>query len=221
MISDTLDAVWGALPYVLRGLPYTLGISIAGLGGGFVLGVLLGLAGLGAWLWRIPALLYVEFFRGTPLLVQALFLFYGLPQFIGRPIGPLTASVVVIAMNAAAYIAEIVRGAMASISPGQREAGLSLGLTLGQVYLWVIWPQALRRMLPGLGNQAITSIKDTSILSVIGVGELVRQGQVYIATTFQAFEVYGLIALLYLAITLGFSALLRHTELRLQRRGGL
>ncbi len=221
MAADVLQAAWGALPYVLHGLPYTLGISMAGLGGGFLLGVLLGLAGLGTWLWRAPALLYVEFFRGTPLLVQALFLFYGLPQFIGRPIGPLTASVLVIAMNAAAYIAEIVRGAMISISPGQREAGLALGLSLVQVYLWVIWPQAFRRMIPGLGNQAITSIKDTSILSVIGVGELVRQGQVYIATTFQAFEVYALIALLYLAITLGFSALLRHTELRLQRRGGL
>ena len=221
MAVDVLKAAWDALPYVLHGVPYTIGISVAGLGGGFVLGVLLGLAGLGRRVWRLPAMGYTELFRGTPLLVQALFLFYGLPQLIGRPIGPLTASVVVVAMNAAAYIAEIVRGAMRSISPGQREAGLALGLSVVQVYAWVIWPQAFRRMIPGLGNQAITSIKDTSILSVIGVGEMVRQGQIYIATTFQAFEVYALIALLYLIMTLGFSALLRHTEHRLQRRGGL
>lgn len=218
---ETLQAIWDALPYVLKGVPFTLGISVAGLGGGFVLGVVLGLAGLGHAVERALALGYVEIFRGTPLLVQALFLFYGLPQLIGRPIGPLTASVVVIALNASAYIAEIVRGAIRSISPGQREAGLALGLSLFQVYLWVIWPQAFRRMIPGLGNQAITSIKDTSILSVIGVGEMVRQGQVYIATTFQAFEVYTLIALLYLVMTLGLSALLRYTEHRLQRRGGL
>lgn len=221
MAADALQAAWDALPYVLQGVPYTIGISVAGLAGGFFLGVLLGLAGLGQRLWRLLAMGYTELFRGTPLLVQALFLFYGLPQLIGRPIGPLTASVVVVAMNAAAYIAEIVRGAMRSISPGQREAGLALGLSVAQVYVWVIWPQAFRRMIPGLGNQAITSIKDTSILSVIGVGEMVRQGQIYIATTFQAFEVYALIALLYLIMTLGFSALLRHTEHRLQRRGGL
>ncbi|KFF50689.1 hypothetical protein GY26_00395, partial [Gammaproteobacteria bacterium MFB021] len=95
---------------------------------------------------------------------------------------------------------------------GQREAGLSLGLSATQTFQYIIWPQALRRMIPALGNQGIVSIKDTSLFSVIGVGELVRQGQVYIAQTFTALEVYFMIALLYLAITLSLSMALSLLE---------
>lgn len=207
------QAAIASLPYLLKGLPYTLLISFAGLAIGFLIGILFGLMRIGPTRWlRWPAVVYVEVFRGTPVLVQVLFIFYGLPTLLGGPINALTAGIAAIALNAGAYISEIVRGGVQSIERGQREAGLSLGLSPPQTFRYVIWPQALRRMIPALGNQGIVSIKDTSLFSVIGVGELVRQGQVYIANTFTALEVYFMIALLYLAITLSLSLALSLLE---------
>lgn len=212
------QAAMDSLPYLLKGLPYTLVISGGGLVLGFLAGMLFGLLSLSrSPFLRWPAVAYIEVFRGTPVLVQVLFIYYGLPDLIGGPIEPLTAGVAAIALNAGAYISEIVRGGVESIHRGQTEAGLSLGLSKVQTFRYVVWPQALRRMVPPLGNQAIVSIKDTSLFSVIGVGEMVRQGQIYIASTFTAFEVYLMVALLYLAITLSLSLVLRLYELRVQR----
>ncbi|WP_404379813.1 amino acid ABC transporter permease [Caenispirillum salinarum] len=207
------QAAINSIPYLLEGIPYTLLISGVGLIFGFVLGIIFGLLSINpVRLLRWPAIAYIEVFRGTPVLVQVLFIFYGLPQVLGGPINALTAGIAAIALNAGAYISEIVRGGVQSIDRGQREAGLSLGLSRLDTFRYVIWPQALRRMIPPLGNQAIVSIKDTSLFSVIGVGELVRQGQIYIATTFNALEVYLMVALLYLVITLTLSAILRGLE---------
>lgn len=210
---------WGAaiqsVPYLLKGIPYTLLISFGGLFIGFVIGIVMGLLSISrSRLLRWPATAYIEIFRGTPILVQVLFIFYGLPDIVGGPINALTAGIAAIALNSGAYISEVVRGGVQSIDKGQTEAGLSLGLSRSQTFWSVVWPQALRRMIPPLGNQAIVSIKDTSLFSVIGVGELVRQGQIYIATTFTAFEVYFMVALMYLAITLTLSFLLRLVERR-------
>ncbi|WP_026320842.1 amino acid ABC transporter permease [Arhodomonas aquaeolei] len=204
-----------SIPYLLAGIPWTLLISFGGLAIGFVIGIVFGLLSINPLRpLRWFATAYIEVFRGTPVLVQVLFIFYGLPQVLGGPIDAVTAGIAAIALNAGAYISEIVRGAVQSIDRGQREAGLSLGLSGSQTFWFVIWPQALRRMIPPLGNQAIVSIKDTSLFSVIGVGELVRQGQIYIATTFTALEVYLMVALLYLVITLSLSFLLRLYERR-------
>lgn len=209
------QAAINALPFLLKGLPYTLMISFGGLFIGFVIGIVTGLMSLSKTLLiRWPATAYIEIFRGTPILVQVLFIYYGLPDLLGGPIDALTAGIAAIALNSGAYISEVVRGGVKSIDRGQTEAGLSLGLSRSQTFWSIVWPQALRRMIPPLGNQAIVSIKDTSLFSVIGVGELVRQGQVYIATTFTAFEVYFMVALLYLAITLSLSVLLRWYERR-------
>jgi glutamine transport system permease protein len=207
------QAAISSIPYLLEGIPYTLLISGVGLVFGFVLGIIFGLCSINPLrILRWPAIAYIEVFRGTPVLVQVLFIFYGLPELLGGPINALTAGIAAIALNAGAYISEIVRGGVQSIDRGQREAGLSLGLSRLDTFRYVIWPQALRRMIPPLGNQAIVSIKDTSLFSVIGVGELVRQGQIYIATTFNALEVYLMVALLYLAITLTLSIILRGLE---------
>ncbi len=209
------QAAFDSLPYLLEGIPWTLAISFTGLLIGFFIGIAFGLLSLNASrLLRWPAVAYIEVFRGTPVLVQVLFIFYGLPQLLGGPIDAITAAIAAIALNAGAYISEIVRGGVQSIDKGQTEAGLSLGLTRRQTFYYVVWPQALRRMIPSLGNQAIVSIKDTSLFSVIGVGELVRQGQIYIASTFTALEVYSMVALLYLTITLSLSLLLRWFESR-------
>ncbi|HKJ95837.1 MAG TPA: amino acid ABC transporter permease [Gammaproteobacteria bacterium] len=208
-------AAIASIPYLLKGVPYTLLISFGGLAIGFVIGIFFGLLSINPLrVFRWPGVSYIEIFRGTPVLVQVLFIFYGLPQVLGGPINALTAGIAAIALNSGAYISEIVRGAVQSIDRGQREAGVSLGLSRSQTFWYVIWPQAFRRMIPPLGNQAIVSIKDTSLFSVIGVGELVRQGQVYIATTFTALEVYLMVAVMYLIITLSLSFCLRLLERR-------
>ncbi|MCG7599641.1 amino acid ABC transporter permease [Halomonas sp. McH1-25] len=209
------QAAIDSIPYLLEGIPWTLLISFGGLAIGFIIGIVFGLLRISPIaILRWPAIAYIEVFRGTPVLVQVLFIFYGLPQIIGGPINALTAGIAAIALNAGAYISEIVRGGVQSIEKGQREAGLSLGLSRAQAFRYIIWPQAFRRMIPALGNQGIVSIKDTSLFSVIGVGELVRQGQIYIATTFTALEVYFMVAVMYLAITLSLSFALRQIERR-------
>ncbi|MDI5935060.1 amino acid ABC transporter permease [Halomonas kalidii] len=215
----TFQFDWAAalrsIPHLLPGIPWTLLISFGGLAIGFFIGIFFGLLRISPLRWlRFPAIFYIEVFRGTPILVQVLFIFYGLPQILGGPINALTAGIAAIAVNSGAYISEVVRGGVQSIERGQREASLSLGLSRAQAFRYVIWPQAFRRMIPPLGNQAIISIKDTSLFSVIGVGELVRQGQIYIATTFTALEVYLMVALMYLAITWSLSIALRLLERR-------
>lgn len=206
-------AAFASIPHLLPGIPWTLLISFGGLAIGFAIGIFFGLLRISPVRWlRWVAVAYIEIFRGTPILVQVLFIFYGLPQLLGGPIDALTAGIAAIAVNSGAYISEIVRGGVQSIERGQSEAALSLGLSRSQSFRYIIWPQALRRMIPPLGNQAIISIKDTSLFSVIGVGELVRQGQIYIATTFTAMEVYFMVALLYLAITWTLSILLSLLE---------
>ena len=218
-IPFSLTDIRDAMPYLLAGLRLTVEITVVGLILGFIIGLLTGLATLSPTRWlRWPGTAYMEFFRGTPILVQALFIFYGLPDLIGRPIPAFAAAVAAIALNSGAYICEIVRGGVKSIERGQREAGLSIGMSGFQVFRYVVWPQALRRIVPPLGNQGIISLKDTSVFSVIGVGELVRQGQVYIAVTFNAFEIYFVVAMMYLVITLTFSFFLRKLEKR-QSRG--
>ncbi len=207
------QAAFASIPYLLKGIPYTLLISFGGLAIGFVIGIVFGLLRISPVFWlRWPAIAYIEIFRGTPVLVQVLFIFYGLPQLLGGPIDAVSAGIAAIAVNSGAYISEVVRGGVQSIERGQREAGLSLGLSQIKTFRYVIWPQAFRRMIPALGNQGIISIKDTSLFAVIGVGELVRQGQIYIATTFRALEVYLMVALLYLVITLTLSLALRMLE---------
>lgn len=206
-------AAFRSIPHLLPGIPWTLLISFGGLAIGFFIGIFFGLLRISPIRWlRWPAILYIEVFRGTPILVQVLFIFYGLPQLLGGPINALTAGIAAIAVNSGAYISEVVRGGVQSIERGQREAGLSLGLSRSQAFRYIIWPQAFRRMIPPLGNQGIISIKDTSLFSVIGVGELVRQGQIYIATTFTALEVYFMVALMYLVITWSLSIALRMLE---------
>ena len=204
------------LPMLLRGLKLTVEITVGGLFFGFLLGSAAGLMKISRnAAVRLLAGAYIESIRGTPMLVQAMFLYYGVPLAIGVRIAPITAGIIIIAVNSGAYIAEIVRGAVQSINPGQMEAGRSIGLTHGQAMFHVIWPQALKRMIPPLGNQFIISLKDTSLLMVIGVGELMRTGQEITAVNFRAFEVYMAVGLMYLAMTMTIAKLMAMVEKRL------
>ncbi|HCF05658.1 MAG: polar amino acid transporter inner rane subunit [Desulfomicrobiaceae bacterium] len=211
------SVVLETFPMLLRGLKYTVAITIGGLAVGFVLGAIAGLMKISRnGFFRNLAGIYIETIRGTPMLVQAMFLYYGVPMASGVRIPPLVAGIIVIAVNSGAYIAEIVRGAIQSINPGQMEAGRSIGLTRTQTMRYIIWPQAFRRMIPPLGNQFIISLKDTSLLMVIGVGELLRTGQEIVAVNFRAFEVYLAVGVVYLVMTLGIARALRALERHLR-----
>lgn len=150
--------------------------------------------------------IYVEFFRGTPMLVQLFIIYFGLPALfkeigLGITIDRFPAAIVALSLNVAAYLAEIIRGGIQSIDQGQWEACESLGMSPWQTMKEVIFPQAFRRILPPLGNEFITLIKDTSLTAVIGFQELFREGQLIVATTYRAFEVYIAVALVYLVLT--------------------
>lgn len=211
-----LNYVWQALPLLLLGLKLTLLISMIGLVGGFVLGITAGIArALGGAVAKGLALLFIELIRGTPIMVQVMFIYFALPLIITLHIDPFTAAVVTIIINSGAYIAEITRGAILSINRGFKEAGLAIGLSSRATLRYIIMPLALRRMIPALGNQWIISIKDTSLFIVIGVAELTRQGQEIIAGNFRALEVWTAVAILYLIVTLCLSLLLKFIEKRM------
>ena len=203
-------------PMLMRGLKLTVEITMGGLVCGFMLGSLAGLMKISKTLLvKKLAGIYIESIRGTPMLVQAMFLYYGVPMAVGIRIPPITAGIIIIAINSGAYIAEIVRGAVQSINKGQTEAGRSIGLTRAQTMRFIIWPQALKRMIPPLGNQFIISLKDTSLLMVIGVGELMRTGQEITSVNFRAFEVYLSVACVYLVMTLSIAQAMKMLEKKL------
>jgi arginine/lysine/histidine/glutamine transport system substrate-binding/permease protein len=134
-------------------------------------------------------------------------IYFGLPaiaQELGIPftLNRLTAAVIALSLNSAAYIAEIVRGGIESIEPGQAEAAQSLGLGSVATMRYVIFPQAFRRMLPPLGNEFISLLKDTSLVAVIGFEELFREGQLIVAENYRAFDIYAAVAVIYLCLTL-------------------
>ncbi|MCG8710535.1 glutamine ABC transporter permease GlnP [Brenneria sp. 4F2] len=212
------SAIWPSLPLLLEGAKMTLLISVLGLLGGLVIGVLAGFArAYGGWFSSRIALVFIEIIRGTPIVVQVMFIYFALPMiFTSVRIDPFTAAVVTIMINSGAYIAEITRGSVLSIHNGFREAGLALGLSRWDTLRYVIAPLALRRMLPPLGNQWIISIKDTSLFIVIGVAELTRSGQEIIAGNFRALEIWSAVAVIYLCITLVLSFILRRLERRLK-----
>ena len=204
------------IPALLQGLYYTLLVSVVGLVIGFVLGAIFGLGRISRSkiVYGISTA-YIELLRGTPVLVQAILIYFALPLIIGFNIPSLTAGIIVIGLNSGAYIAEIVRGAVQSVEKGQMEAGRSLGLSQHLTMRYVIWPQAFKRMIPPLGNQFIISIKDTSLLSVILVPELIFQGRLVASNHFNAVEIYTTVAIFYLVITLTLSKVLNIMEKRL------
>ncbi|WRH87570.1 glutamine ABC transporter permease GlnP [Nguyenibacter sp. L1] len=211
------SVIGAAMPELLRGARLTVFIALAGLAGGLVIGLVAGLMrAYGSKFVNAVAMVYVELIRGTPIIVQVMFIYFALPLMLKVRIDPLAAAVAAIVINAGAYIAEIVRGAFLSVQKGLREAGLALGLPFWKVLLHVVGPLALRRMIPGLGNQFIVSLKDTSLFIVIGVGELTRQGQEIMAANFRAVEIWTAVAFLYLVMTGVLTLCLRLVEKRMR-----
>lgn len=205
------------MPQLLKGAQTTIYITIIGLIGGLALGTLAGLMrAYGGRVLNAIAFAYIEVIRGTPIVVQVMFLYFALPVLADLRIDPMSAAVLAIVVNAGAYIAEIVRGAFLSISKGLTEAGLAIGLPHWKVLAYIVGPLAFRRLIPPLGNQFIVSLKDTSLFIVIGVGELTRTGQEIMASNFRAVEIWTAVAIIYLIMTGTLSLILRTAEKRMR-----
>ncbi len=210
------SVIWEALPNLLQGARLTILIAAVGLAGGLTLGALAGMVRTYGpksldWLARS----YILLIRGTPLVVQVMFIYFALPIIAGVRIDGLTAAILSIIINSGAYVAEIVRGALLSIPKGLQEAGLAMGLPFRKVLRLIIGPLAFRRMIPALGNQCITSLKDTSLFIVIGVGELTRQGQEIMAENYRAVEIWTAVAVIYLLILTAMAYGLKYIEKRM------
>ena len=158
---------------------------------------------------------YVEFFRGTPMMVQAMLFYYGFIQYTSyRPTTTL-AGIVVVSINTGAYMAETMRGGIFSVDKGQTEGAKAIGMTHFQTMLYVILPQAIRNIMPQIGNNLIINIKDTSVLSVISVCELMYHGKAVAGTYYTTFESFTIVSIIYLTLTFTCSRLLRLLEKRI------
>ncbi|MEW6697186.1 MAG: amino acid ABC transporter permease [Bacillota bacterium] len=211
--------VWqDALPVLLVGLKMTIELTVLAVLFGCIIGLFVGLGKMSRIpLIKIPSVVYIEFFRGSPLLVQLFLIYFGLPQLLGFPIDKFWSAVAVLSLNSGAYCAEIFRAGIQSIDRGQMEAARSLGMTHVQAMKFVILPQAFKRVIPPLGNEFIAMMKDTSLVSVIGLAELARTGQLIISTTYRAFEIWFLVAIFYIIMTLLISEFfVNRMERRLQ-----
>ena len=209
------DLVTRSFPLLLLGAGVTIQITALSVGFGLVIGVFMGMARLSKlWMIRSFAAVYVDFIRGTPLLVQIFLIYFALPIIIGQRIDPFVAAITACSVNSGAYVAEIFRGGIQSIDKGQMEAGRSLGMTWWQTMRFIILPQAFKRVIPPLGNEFIAMLKDSSLVSVIGFEELTRRGQLIIARTYGSFEIWLTVAFIYLVMTLSISRLVAYLERR-------
>ncbi|HSI40570.1 MAG TPA: amino acid ABC transporter permease [Xanthobacteraceae bacterium] len=216
MIIDW-NIVWNALPRLAEASVVTIQIAVLAGVAEIAAGVALGLLSLSpsAWVRRAVAA-YVDVVRGTPLLVQIFFVFFVLPQ-LGIELPEFWAGVVALGLNGAAFVAEIVRGAVGSIERGQTEAARSIGMTHGKILIHILMPQAFRQMVPPLTNEIINLTKNTSLLSAISVFELTRAGQSLVSIYFAPLEIYTLLAIYYYVIVKALSVLSVRIEARLPR----
>jgi len=212
------SVIWASMPNLLDGMLMTVKITFWGLVGGFVLGALAGVArAYGPWLLSAIAQVYIAVIRGTPIVVQVMFIYFALPLMVpGLRVDAIWAAIATLIINSGAYIAEIVRGSLLSVHKGLKEAGQAMGLPFYKILLHIIGPVAFRRMIPPLGNQCIISLKDSSLFIVIGVAELTRQGQEIMASNFRAVEIWSAVAIIYLILTGALALALRLAEKRMR-----
>ncbi len=215
-------------PLFLSGALNTLLIALVGTAVGFAIGLLVAIArtitlrrGAGRLKrWGLKALkgfltAYIEIFRGTPMIVQAMVVYYGASQYLNLNIPAMAAAFVVVSVNTGAYMAEIVRGGILSIDKGQTEAAVAVGMTHWQMMTGVILPQAIRNILPSVANEFVVNIKDSSVLNVISVTEVFFQSKSAAGTYYRYFEVFFITAVIYFILTFTFTRLLRLLEKKL------
>ncbi|MFS2102692.1 amino acid ABC transporter permease [Variovorax sp. Varisp85] len=213
--------VWQGWTDLLRGALVTVEITACALALGCVLGLLVGIGRLNPkrrWLYG-ACTAYVAAIRGTPLLVQLFILFFGLPHF-GILLPAFLCGVLGLGVYSGAYVSEIVRGAIQSIDKGQTMAAQSLGMTPGTAMREIVLPQAVVRMIPPLGNEFIALIKNSALVSLLTIHDVMHEGQKIISVSYRSLEVYLAIAVVYFVLTGTMTLVLRHFEQKL-RQGGL
>lgn len=205
-----------SLPQLLEGLKLTLQLTVFSL----IFAIIVGMISCFFKISTVKPLnwiasVYLSLIRGTPLMVQAYFLYFGVAKALNMQIPPFWASVIVLTLNAGAYLSEIFRSGISAVNKGQMEAARSLGLPYHVAMQKVIIPQAIRIVIPSVVNQFIITLKDTSIISVIGIGELMRVGTLIVSRTFRGFEVYGMIAIVYWVVIMILTKISQVIERRL------
>lgn len=185
----------------------TLALALLSFAIAMVIGVIFGMFSVSPYKWlRWTAEIFVDVIRGIPLMILAAFIFWGIPNLIESvtghqsPINDFVAGTIALSLNAAAYIAEIVRGGIQAVPIGQMEASRSLGISYGKTMRKIILPQATKLMLPNFVNQFVIALKDTTIVSAIGLVELFQTGKIIIARNYQSFKMYAILAVFYLVI---------------------
>ncbi|KJD44671.1 MULTISPECIES: amino acid ABC transporter permease [Paenibacillus] len=212
-----LELMWENVPFLLKGAYYTLYITIVSMLFGLMIGLVVAVARLKGnrpvrWLARS----YVSIIRGTPVLVQIAVIYYGLDDY-GISFGSLTAACLALSINTGAYLSETFRGAILAVPKGQTEAAYATGMSPGQTMWRIILPQAVRIAIPPMGNTFVGMLKETSLVSVIGVSELMRQAQLLQAQYLHYMPFLLEIGIMYWIMSIGFSAILERVEKRLAR----
>jgi glutamine transport system permease protein len=210
------DMIWDYRELFIRGVWITLALTAVGYVGGFALGLFVGIGKLSKRKWiYYPCKYYVDFFRGTPLLVQILLIHLALiPGIFGHSLGYFVSGSLALVLNSAAYNAEIIRAGIQSIEKGQSEAARSLGMTANVAMRFIILPQAFRRMIPPLGNELIALLKDSSLVTVIAASDILYAGKVVAGAYNRFWEPYLTVAILYLILTFIFGKIIGYVERR-------
>jgi len=216
MYEWDFSILWGYRWLLLQGLGVTVAFTAATVVGGLVIGMTAAICLLSRFkILRGLALGFIEIFRCTPVLVQLIWCYYALPMIAGIEMTPVTASLLALSCYGGSFYAEIIRGGIVSIDSGQSEAASALGMTPGLAMRRIILPQALRRMLPALMNQSILQFKNTSLVSVLAVPDLVYQGQIAAHDSFRPLETYTAVAVAYFMILFPLTLYVRRRERRL------
>lgn len=214
---------WGlaveSFPILLQGAKITIELTVASVFFGMILGLFLALGRMAHnKIIKSFCAAYIDFFRGTPLLAQIFLIYFGVPQLFGfKPPDnyEYIAGTVALSLNCAAYTAEIFRSGIQSIDYGQTEAARSLGMSHAQAMRYIILPQAFKVVIPPLGNEFIAMLKDSSLVAIIAIEDLLYTGKIIVGRTFQPMPIYLTVALMYLCMTMALSILVNYTEKRL------
>ena len=215
--------VYGEL--LLRAMGQTLLLALCGLFFACIIGLIVGMMSvIKNRVCRVIAAVFVDVIRGVPMIVLAYFVFFGVPYLCNNILGiggvtltALQAGTICLALNCGAYMAEIIRAGIESVDKGQMEAARSLGMPYWRSMQRVVLPQAIRTMIPSIINQFIITLKDTSILSVIGFPELVNTAKNVVANTFMSFQTWGIVAVMYLIVITALSRVAKMLERRMNR----
>ena len=218
-MSSFFEYVGQCMPQLTLGLKLTLQMTVFSL----ILAVVVGMVMCMFSISKVKPLnwisgIYLSLIRGTPLMVQTFFIYFGITGALHIRITPFSAAILVLCLNAGAYLSEIFRSGIAAVNKGQMEAARSLGLPYGVAMRKIILPQAIRIVIPSVLNQFIITLKDTTILSVIGCGELMRQGQLIVARNYQSFQTYAIVAVMYYVVVIVLTKAFQLVERRLSNK---